>query len=157
MGWVVLGAGLAMLYVFNKRVNPYGKGTKAVAIITMLLAAIAGCGLAYTVGGKWIAGGIGFVGKGLAEVAHEPNLVLAVSVTVTVVTVGVAVADISFDKKADKGAQFAAVLMPTLLALVIGGSMGKTGGDAVQTVNDRVGSIVKDLGGDGNSTRAGRS
>ncbi|TDD97680.1 hypothetical protein [Actinomadura rubrisoli] len=145
MGWVVLLAGLATLYVFNKRVNSQ-RNAKAVAVITMLLAATAGCGLAHTVVGKGVAGSVSFVGKGAADLADEPDLVLAVSVAVTIIMVGIAVADISFDKQADKGAQFAAVVMPTLLALVIGGSLGKTGGDAVETVNTKVAAFVSDLG-----------
>lgn len=146
MGWVVFIAALAMLYVFNKRVNPR-RGQNAVAVATMLLAGIAGCGMAFTFVGRWLAAIVSWAGRIAANLANEPGVALAVSIGVTLLMAGIAVADISFDKRADKGAQFAALLMPTLLAVVIGGSLGHTGGDAVRTVNTSVASFVTQLGG----------
>lgn len=145
MGWVVLLPALALLHVFNKRVNPR-KGQNAVSVITMGLAIVAGCGLAYTFAGQWIAGFVSWVGSLLSNLSGQ-NVALGVSIGITLLLVGIAVADIAFDKRADKGAQIAAVLFPTLVALVIGGSMGKTGGDAIKTVNTQMASFVTKAGG----------
>jgi hypothetical protein len=145
MGWTVLLPALAVLHVFNKRVNPR-KGQNAVAVITMLLAIVAGCGLAYTFAGQWLAGFVSWLGSLLSNLFGQ-NAAIGLSIGLTLLLVGVAVCDIAFDKRADKGAQIAAVLFPTLVALVIGGSMGKTGGDAVKTVNTQMASFVTKAGG----------
>ena len=146
MGWLVALSMAALLYVFNKRVNPRGRSTNAVAIITVIIAMGVGCGLAFTFVGRWIAGGISAIASGLTNVTGE-SMTIAVPIAITIIAVGVAVADIAYDKKADSGAQFAAVLMPILLALVVGGAAGKTGGDAVRSVNVQIASVMTDFGG----------
>ena len=147
MGWVVLLPTAVVWWVVNKRVNPNGRGAKAVSILTMVLAAIAGCGLAYTFAGRWIAAGIDWFGHLLANLTGEASIAAGFAIAVTLFALLVAVADIAYDKKADRGAQFAAFVMPTLLALVIGGSLGQTGGGAVQEVTTNVSSFMSQIGG----------
>lgn len=147
MGWVVLLPTAVVWWVVNKRVNPHGRGASAVSVITMLLAAIAGCGLAYTFAGRWIAAAIGWFGNLLANLTGEAGIAAGFAIAVTLFTLLVAVADIAYDKKADRGAQFAAFFMPTLLALVIGGSLGATGGGAVQEVTTNVSTFMSQIGG----------
>lgn len=146
MGWIVLLPALAVLYVFNRRVNPKKVGKKAVAVMTMGLAVVAGCGLTFTFAGQWLAAFVSWVGSACSNLSGQ-DVALGVSIAVTVLMVGIVAADIAFDKKADKGAQMAGILFPTLVALVIGGSMGKTGGDAVKTVNTQMASFVTKAGG----------
>lgn len=147
MGWVVLLPTAAVWWVVNKKVNPRGRSASAVSIITMLLAATAGCGLAYTFAGRWIAAFVAWVGRFLANLTGEAGIASGVAIAVTLLVLLVAVADIAYDKRADKGAQFSAFLMPTLVALVIGGSLGATGGGAVQEVTNNVASFMSQIGG----------
>lgn len=140
-GWGLLIPALAVLYVFNKRVNPR-KGQNAVAIATMVIATVAGCGLAYTFLGEWIAALIGLPASWFGN-----QVGVGITVGVTLLALLIAVADIAFDKRADKAAQFAAVLMPTLLLLVAGGVMGQTGGNAVRTVHSEMSSVMAQIGG----------
>lgn len=142
MGWLVALPTLAALYVINKRVNPRNRGRIIVAVITMLVAAAAGCGLAYTFAGDWTAGAISWVGGFF----HNNDTAAGLNIALVVLFGGIAVADIAFDRTADKGAQFAAIIMPTLLALVIGGSLGKTGGDAVKATRDHMATMYSQLG-----------
>lgn len=147
MGWVVLLPTAAVWWVVNKKVNPHGRSASIVSIITMLLAAIAGCGLAYTFAGRWIAAFVSWVGRFLASLTGEAGIASGVAIAVTLLVLLIAVADIAYDKRADKGAQMSAFLMPTLLALVIGGSLGATGGGAVQEVTTNVATFVSQIGG----------
>lgn len=147
MGWVVLLPTAAVWWVVNKKVNPHGKSASAVSILTMLLAAVAGCGLAYTFAGRWIATGIAWAGRILANLTGEASIATGLAIAVTLFALLVAVADIAYDKKADRGAQFAAFMMPTLVALVIGGSLGATGGGAVHEVTTNVSSFMGQIGG----------
>lgn len=139
-GWGLLIPALAVLYVLNKRVNPR-KGQSAVAIATMTFAFLAGCGLAFTFLGQWLAALVGLPGRFSQEIG------IGFAVGVTLLMAGIMVADISCDKRADKGAQFAAIVTPTLLALVVGGFLGQTGGGAVRTVNSEVSSVMAQIGG----------
>ena len=66
-----------------------------------------------------------------------------------IIAVGVAAADIACDKKADKGAQAAAIMFPVLLALVIAGSMGHRGGNAVHQATKQLQAQITKLGGSG--------
>jgi hypothetical protein len=147
MGWVVLLPTAAVWWVVNKRVNPHGKGASAVSVIAMLLAAVAGCGLAYTFAGRWLAAGVAWFGRFLANLTGEAGIASGIAIAVTLLVVFIAVADIAYDKKADRGAQMSAFLMPTLLALVIGGSLGATGGGAVQEVTANVSTFMSQIGG----------
>lgn len=147
MGWVVLLPTAAVWWVVNKKVNPRGRAASAVSIITMLLAAIAGCGLAYTFAGRWLAAGVAWSGRVLADITGEPGITSGIAIAVTLLVLLMAVADVAYDKRADNGAQISAFLMPTLLALVIGGSLGATGGDAVQQVTSNVAAFMGQIGG----------
>ena len=147
MGWVVLLPTAAVWWVVNKKVNPHGKSASAVSILTMLLAAVAGCGLAYTFAGRWIATVIAWFGRLLANLTGEASIATGLAIAVTLFALLAAVADIAYDKKADRGAQFAAFVMPTLVALVIGGSLGQTGGGAVHEVTTNVSSFMGQIGG----------
>lgn len=143
VGFGVFIPALALLYVINKRVK--GKvggrrGRDVVAILTMLIAVAAGCGLVYTFVAPLVAGLIGLP-------AHFNYwLGLGVSVGAVLLFVGIATADIVVDRTADGGAQFAGIITPTLLVLVAGGVMGHTGSDAVKTVNTEMTAIVKQIG-----------
>lgn len=148
MGWAVLLPGLAALFVFNKKVNPKRRGQNLVAILTVAIAVIAGCGLALTFGGQWVAGIVGWIGSMLASLTGVGHwMEVGVSIAVTGLMVLWVWADVSFDKTADKGAQFAALVMPTLVFLVAGGLMGQKGGAAVETVTSQVASFMVQLGG----------
>lgn len=147
MGWVVLLPTAVVWWVVHKRVNPRGKGGTAVSVITMLLAAIAGCGFVYTFGARWVATGIAWFGKILASTTGEAGIATGFAIAVSLFALLVAVADIAYDKKADRGAQFAAFMMPTLLALVAGGQLGATGGDAVAQVAANVQAFFTQMGG----------
>lgn len=147
MGWVVLLPTAAVWWVVNKKVNPRGRGASTVSIITMLLAAIAGCGLAYTFAGRWIAAFVSWFGRMLASLTGEGGIAAGVAIAVTVALLLFAIADIAYDRRADKGAQFSAFLMPTMLALVIGGTLGQTGGGAVSSVTSQVAAFVSQMGG----------
>lgn len=147
MGWIVLLPTAAVWWVVNKKVNPRGRSATAVSIITMLLAAIAGCGLAYTFAGRWIAAAVAWVGRFLANLTGEAAIATGLAIAVTLLVLLIAVADIAYDKRADRGAQMSAFLMPTLLALVIGGSLGATGGGAVQEVTTNVSTFMSEIGG----------
>lgn len=147
MGWVVLLPTAAVWWVVNRKVNPHGRGASAVSVITMLLAAIAGCGLAYTFAGRWIAAAVAWLGRFLANMTGEAGIASGIAIAVTLLVLLIAVADIAYDKKADRGAQMSAFFMPTLLALVIGGSLGATGGGAVQEVTTNVSTFMGQIGG----------
>ncbi|REF00340.1 hypothetical protein [Thermomonospora umbrina] len=147
MGWLVLLPAAGLLFVINKRVNPKGRGRDAVAVLTMLVAVIAGCGLAATFLGQWFAALISWSGNTMSNVTGEGGFATGLAIAVAIILVGVAVADIAFDRVADNGAQMAAVLFPTVLALVVGGSMGATGGDAVTAVQAEMASFFSQLGG----------
>lgn len=146
-GWVVLLPALALWRVVNKRANPKGKAKKNVSVLVMVIAAAAGVGLAYTVLGEWLGALIGWMGSSLENVTHSPEARIGVAVALVVLAVGTAVLDIAFDRNADRPAQYAALFMPTLLLLVIGGSMGKSGGDAVHASYGKLASIVHQIGG----------
>lgn len=146
MGWLVLLSTSAVWWVTNKKVNPR-RGAHIVSIITMLLAAIAGCGLAFTVLGRWLATVVSWAGRTLASIFGEPGIASGFAIGLTLLVLLFAVADIAYDRVADKGAQFAAFFTPTLLALVIGGSLGSTGGAAVESVTSQVASFMTQLGG----------
>jgi hypothetical protein len=147
MGWLVLLPALGLLYVINKKVNPRGRGRDAVAVITMVVAAVAGCGLAATFLGRLFAALIGWVGSMLSNMTGEAGFATGLAIAIGILLVGIAVADIAFDRAADSGAQMSAVLFPTVVALVIGGTMGATGGDAVNAVQTEVASFLTQLGG----------
>ena len=144
-GWLIALPFLVALRVINKRFKGKGQAKTAVSVVTMSVAFIAGCGLAFTFAGEWFAAALSFGARVAGKVS--PDLGAAIPIAATVLAVLVAVADLAYDRKADRGAQIAAVLMPTLLALVVGGSMGATGGEAVRTVNSSVTSFMSQLGG----------
>lgn len=147
MGWVVLLPTAVVWWVVHKKVNPRGRGASAASIATMVLAAIAGCGLAYTFAGRWVATLIGWGGRMLANVTGEAGIATGFAIALTLAALLVAVADIAYDKRADRGAQFAAFMMPTLLALVAGGTLGATGGDAVSQITTNVSAFFTQIGG----------
>lgn len=142
MGWLVALPTLALLYLFNKKVNPRGKGQTAVSVLTMLIAFCAGCGLAYTFIGNWFAALVALVQK----ISGDGNVQLGIALGVAVLLVGTAVFDIAFDRVADMPAQMAALLMPTVLLLVIGGSLGQTGGAAVETTKVQLSTVWSGMG-----------
>lgn len=140
-GWAVLLPGIALLVVFNKWVNPQ-KGENYVAIATVLIAAAAGCGLADLFLGHWIADLIAWLGS----TAGGGKVELGINVSIAILLIGAVVCDIAFDKKADKAAQISALLLPTILALVVGGALHQRGGDAVDSVRAKMVSFVTQAG-----------
>lgn len=148
MGWIVLLPTAAVWWVVNKKVNPRRPGlATAVSVITMVLAWVAGCGLAYTFLGRFIAAGLSWLGSGIASITGEPGFRAGFVIAVTLITLLIAVIDVAQDRRADGSAQFSAFFMPTLLALVIGGSLGATGGSAVQQVTTNVSTLMAQIGG----------
>lgn len=142
VGWAIMLPTLAALYVINKKANPRKRGMVTfVAVLTMVVAAAAGVGVAYTFLGDWTAGLIGWAGS---MGGHWFSLGLGVALVV--LFAGIAILDIAFDREADKGAQFAAIIMPTLLLLVVGGAMGGHGGDAVRQAKTQLMAVVQTAG-----------
>lgn len=142
-GFAVMLPALALLWVVNKRANPGGKGKTVVNIIKMLLAGAAGCGMVYTFLGSAVAVVIGWVS------GMSPALKIGIPLALVIIAAGVAICDIAFDRQADKGAQTAAVLAPTLLALVIAGSLGHSGRTAVHDTYQQLHAQVTKMGGRG--------
>lgn len=140
-GFAVMLPALALLWVANKRANPRGRGQTAVNIIKMILAGAAGCGMVYTFLGSWLAAAIGWV-SGIS-----PALKIGVPLALVFVAAGIAILDIAFDKQADKGAQMAAIVAPTLLALVVAGSLGLSGRNAVHDTYQQLHVQVAKMGG----------
>lgn len=140
-GFAVALPALGLLYVINKRLKVKGKALKTVvAVLTMVTAFAVGCGIAFTFLGQWVA-------RGVAWLESFTGFGRGVAVALTIVAVGIALADVLSDRKADRGAQFAAILAPTLLLLVAGGFLGTTGGGAVTTSYDHFNAIVASFGG----------
>lgn len=140
-GFAVMLPALALLWVANGRANPKGKGQTAVNVIKMLLAAAAGCGMVYTFLGTWLAAIVGWISS------MSPALKVGVPLALVIIAAGIAILDIAFDKRADKGAQMAAMMAPTLLALVIAGSLGLSGKNAVHDTYQQLHSQVVKMGG----------
>ena len=149
MGLVVALPALAVLFVLNKRIKgkPKGKQAKAaVAIGTLVIAFAVGCGIAYSFLGRWGASALswsagllaGFAGSGVEH---------AVPLALTVLAILWATGDVLYDRKADKGAQVAVIVLPTLLALVVGGQLGTSGGNAVEAFFAQAHTLVSQLGG----------
>lgn len=146
MGWIVALPALVALYVINKRFKGKKKIKKVIAVVTMAVAAIAGVGLVFTFIGVWTADLVAWAARTITKLSGE-NFGIAIPLALTLLAVGIAAADIAFDKKADKGAQISAVFFPVLLALVVGGALHKTGGDAVHQVNQQMQVYMTRLGG----------
>lgn len=140
-GFAVMLPALALLWVINKRANPRGGGQKAVNIIKMGLAFVAGCGMVYTFLGTGLAGLIRWV-SGIS-----PGLRDGLPLALVFILAGAAILDIAFDKRADKGAQFCAMLAPTILVLVVAGAIGSSGGHAVHTTYQEARAQIVKIGG----------
>lgn len=140
-GFALMLPALALRWVINKRVNPRGKAATAVSVIVMLVSLIAGLGMAYTFLGDFLAWGVDWV-SGVSTA-----LKIGIPLALTIAAVGVAIADIAFDRRADNAAQFSAILAPTMLALVVAGSIGASGGNAVHETYQRLHTQVVKMGG----------
>ncbi|MCP2340188.1 hypothetical protein [Actinomadura rupiterrae] len=143
VGLVVALPALLVLIALNKKHKgkPKNKLAKAIIGIAILLMAFTvGCGFAYSFVGRWAAAAVstaaGWIsaGGGLA-------------IGLTVVGILWATADVMYDRKADKGAQGWLIVLPTLLALVVGGQMGATGGHAVAVFFDQAHTLLTRMGG----------
>lgn len=146
MGWVVLLPTAAVWFVVSKRVR-LRRGAAAVSVAVMLLAAIAGCGFAYTFAGRWFAELVAWVGRILANITGEGGIAGGIAVGFTLLLALTAVADIACDRRADRAAQVSAFLMPVALMLVVGGSLGDSGGAAVESVTSQVSAFFTQIGG----------
>lgn len=146
MGWIVALPALVALYVINKKFKGKGKAKKIIAIVTMVVAGLAGVGLTFTFLGSWTATVVGWIGRAITDVSGD-DLTRAVPLALTLLAILGAAADVAFDKKADKFAQFSMVLLPTLLVLVVGGALHKTGGGAVDSINQQARMFMTRLGG----------
>lgn len=142
-GFAVMLPALALRWVINKRVNLRGKGQTAVSVLVMVVSVIAGLGMAYTFLGDLIAWGIGGVSS------FAPALKVGIPLALTIAAAGVAIADIACDRRADNAAQISAILAPTLLALVIAGSIGSSGSSVVHNGYQQVRTQVAKMGGNG--------
>lgn len=149
MGFVVALPALAVLFVLNKRIKgkPKGKQAKAsVAIFTLVVAFTVGCGIAYSFAGRWFASAVAWVAGLVADVSGS-GIDRAAPLALTVLALLWATADVLYDRKADKGAQFSMIVLPTLLALVVGGQLGASGGNAVQAFFAQAHTLISQLGG----------
>jgi hypothetical protein len=149
MGLLVAIPAAALLWVINKRLKGRGRNRwlkDCIALITLTIAMAVGAGLAYSFVGRWAATALiwttGFAGN-LAGV----SLSKAVPLAFALIGVVWVVCDVAFDRVADKGAQAWTIVLPTLLALMVGGRMGATGGGAVQVFFDHAHSVVSQIGG----------
>lgn len=161
MGLVVALPAMAVLFVLNKRFKGNGKGKRRkagqethghgrrqaiVAMLTLLVAFAVGCGLAYSFVGRWFAAFVTWLSRGLSALTDQP-LTAPIALALTVLALLWATADVLYDRKADKGAQVAVILLPTLLALMVGGALGASGGNAVQVSFDQMFHLVGQMGG----------
>jgi hypothetical protein len=144
---LVIPAGLTLMGL--NKVNPPRKFQAAMAITKMMLAFIVGVGLTATFIGHWGAGLFGWILAQLDHLGSDDSNVLQWAVPLGALgffTI-VAVADIASDHRADKGAQTAAILVPVLLTLSVGGALGAQGGEAVSTAYDQALGMFQNLGG----------
>jgi formate hydrogenlyase subunit 3/multisubunit Na+/H+ antiporter MnhD subunit len=144
MGFIVALPALAALWMFNKKFKK-AKSKKWFSYLVMLIAGCVGVGLVFTFVGAWTAGGVSW-GAGMLSKLTGVNLDVAVSLALTLAMLLWAIGDIAYDKKADKGAQFAVIILPTLLALVVGGALGHTGGDAVHSTYNQLQALMSRMG-----------
>ncbi|MFC5186995.1 hypothetical protein [Actinomadura harenae] len=143
VGLVVALPALLVLVALNKKHKgkPKNKLAKAViAALVLLMAFTVGCGFAYSFVGRWIASGV----SGLAHLIGAGG---GLAIGLTVVGILWATADVMYDRKADKGAQGWLIFLPTLLALVVGGQLGATGGQAVAVFFDHAHTFLAQMGG----------
>jgi hypothetical protein len=140
-GFAVMLPALGALWAFNKKGNARGKLQTVINWLKMGLAFVAGCGMAFTFLGSGLAAVIGWV-SGLS-----PALKVGIPLALVLAAGLLALLDIAFDKQADKGAQIAAAITPTLLALVIAGAIGVSGGHAVHTTYNQMHAQFVKMGG----------
>jgi uncharacterized membrane protein len=149
MGLIVALPAMAVLFVLNKRFKGKQKGKQrkaTVAIFTLVVAFAVGCGIAFSFLGRWFAAFVTWLSHLLSSLTNQ-HLTGPLTLALTVLALLWATADVMYDRKADKGAQFAVILLPTLLALVVGGQLGASGGNAVQTTFDQMFHLVGQMGG----------
>jgi cytochrome c oxidase subunit IV len=133
---------LALRWVLNTRVNPKKPNAKMVKSILMTITClICGLGIAYSLIGDMISWSIH------AITGMNGALAIGIPLTLVIVTAGVVIADVTHDKNADRGAQMAAMLAPTMLALVIAGSIGASTHSAVQSSYDVVHAQIAHMSG----------
>ena len=141
-GFSLILPAVALQWLIRKRVNPKKSGAKTFkALLMTATCLIGGLGVAYS-----------FVGDLLASCVHwitgmSSALAIGVPFALVIVTAGVVAADVANDRNADKGAQIAAWLAPTMLVLVIAGTIGATGGDIARGSYTTVHHIVVQLSG----------
>jgi hypothetical protein len=140
-GFAVMLPALALLWAVNKKGNARGKSQTVINVAKMFLALAAGCGMVYTFLGSGLAAGIGWVS------GMSPALKVGVPLALVLAAGGLAILDIAIDRTADKGAQVAAILTPTFLALVVAGSLGLSGGNAVHDAYQQLHAQVVKIGG----------
>lgn len=151
-GWVVFLPVVVLLSIWNKRIVKGGGGRGGgrsrdiIAVTTLVLAGIAGCGLAFTFLGRWYAAFVSWAASGLASISGQAGLDTAIPITLALGLLATVVFDVARDRVADKGAQYAAMLLPTTVLLIVGGLMHQTGGGAVRTVTGQVASLMMRLG-----------
>jgi uncharacterized membrane protein (DUF485 family) len=150
LGIVVALPATALLLVLNKKFKgkPKNKQFKmSISLAILLVAFVLGCGLAYCVLGHWIAAIISFGAGLLAAVLHQQEITSAVPFALALLAIGWATADVAFDRKADKGAQVSLIILPVLVCLMIGGSLGASGSNAVSVTFDRAFQLIGQMGG----------
>jgi tellurite resistance protein TehA-like permease len=145
MGFVVALPALAALWVLMSRKLKKLKSKKGFPVLIMAVALAAGVGLCFTFVGSGIAAGVALLVK-LASSFTSADLSWAGPLAITLLFLGWAIGDIASDRKADKGAVFSALILPTLLVLVVGGSLGAVGGNAVQETFTQLQALVAHLG-----------
>lgn len=145
MGWIVALVALAVLIPLNKRYKGKQKNKQVKTGVTLFILATAftvGCGFAFTIIGRWFAAALMWVFE-----VFPAEATAALPVAVTVLVLLSASADVLYDRKADKTALGCFIVLPILLYLVVGGSLGVQGGDIVQQVNVQVAQWVRTTGG----------
>lgn len=133
---------LALRWVLNTRINPKKPNAKMVkAFLMTATCLICGLGIAYSFVGDFISWGVH------AIAGMNTALAVGIPLALVIVTAGVVIADITHDRNADKGAQTAAMLAPTMLALVVAGSIGASTHSAVKSSYDVVHTQIAHMSG----------
>lgn len=143
-GLALILPGFALRWVMTKRWNPKKPNAKVVkAIVMTLTCLIIGLGIAYSFLGDWIAWGIHTI------CGMNGALAIGVPLACVILTAGVVFFDVTHDRTADKGAQTAAMLAPTMLALVVAGTIGASTHHAVKGSYDTVHNTIIKMSGHG--------
>lgn len=150
IGFTVLIPAVFAWYAVKKYMKLPGKaGALIVAYLKLALAWLIGCGLALTVLGQWAVAGFTWVVNGIGGWFGMGNLAHPVAVGMLILLVIAFGVDLIFDRTANPVAMGAAVVLPMLCFLMLGGIAGAKGGQAVQASAQTAANLIMKIGGSG--------